>query len=148
MLSHRRNQSRPTINIPILIVGGLFSLLIAASGLVVAQDSATSSTNKTSKHELPEHVIKRFGNPPDVPTGPLSDSVLAALDTAFGDKLKSGAWGPEQSDALKIISASKDARLAWLLSDLMRIASSSDLNAPQLQTQRLHAYRASVGSIV
>jgi len=98
----------------------------------MAQETTKSTSNASTaalKHELPEHVIKRFGTPPAVPTGELADSVVAALDVAFGDSFKSGRWGAEQHAALETITASKDARLAWLISDLMRIAASTELNA-------------------
>ena len=32
---------------------------------------------------LPEHVIKQFGKPPAVPTGPLNAEIKVAIDTAF-----------------------------------------------------------------
>jgi hypothetical protein len=78
---------------------------------------------------LPQHVIDRFGTPPDYPDGEVSDDIAAALETAFGDELKSGTWGPSQSAAVKTIGESGDARLAWLISDVMRIASSPDLRS-------------------
>lgn len=78
-------------------------------------------------HQLPAHIIARFGTPPDITDGPLDDTVLDALDKAFGVNLKTENWGPEQTGALAIINASGDARLAWLISDFMRIASSNNL---------------------
>jgi len=132
MLSHLRSTVHPRSKSGSFIKGLLFSLLFCAYGSAVAQDTtkSTSNTNTaTAKHELPEHVINRFGTPPAVPTGELTDSVVAALDVAFGDSFKSGRWGTEQQAALETITASKDARLAWLISDLMRIAASTELNA-------------------
>ncbi len=128
-----RKHTHPTLCAVALVSGLLLSFLLGASGLVSAQDTTKKSTSTTTtvspEHNLPDHVIKRFGVPPAVPTGPLSDSLIAALDNAFGDSFKSGKWGEKQLAALETISASKDARLAWLISDLMRIAASTELNA-------------------
>ena len=69
---------------------------------------------------LPEYVIKQFGKPPAVPTGPLSVEIKAAIDTAFIKSVQQSDWLEEQSDALVKIIDSKDKRLAWIVSDLMR----------------------------
>ncbi len=119
MLTFFRTLAHLRSNAIALTAGLLFSLSFIASDLSVAAE----------EHELPDHVIERFGPPPTVPTGPLTDKTITALDTAFGDGFKSGRWGEEQQSALKTITESKDARLAWLVSDLMRIASSTELNA-------------------
>jgi len=114
-----------------LLTGLICCSALLLSGNVIAQNTTkpTSSSDITATHQLPPHVIRRFGTPPDVPEGPLSDEVVKALDIAFGDNLKSGRWGPEQDTAIHFITASGDARLAWLISDMMRIASSSKLTA-------------------
>jgi len=126
-----RTGIQSIINIPALALGLLIWLTFGAASLTFAQDSTTAATSTTtaSKHTLPEHVIKRFGTPPEVPTGPLTETVVAALDTAFGVNLKSGKWGAEQQAAMDTLVGSKDARLAWLISDLMRVAGSSELTA-------------------
>jgi len=144
MLFHRYSRTQQSTNIsaiikPAFLLGLAFSFCINTSGLALAQETNTQTSNETAlapapKHELPEHVLKRFGTPPDVPNGPLSDSVIAALDTAFGVNLKSGKWGAEQTAAIETITASKDARLAWLLSDLMRVAASQELNSQLAQS--------------
>jgi len=144
MLSNRfthihQSVNTPKLNTRALILGLAFSIFVSTSGLTLAQNTDTQTSNTTApapklKHELPEHVIKRFGTPPEIPVGPLSDSVIAALDTAFGVNLKSGKWGAEQIAAIETITASQDARLAWLLSDLMRVAASRELNTQLAQS--------------
>ena len=99
----------------------------------LAQNS-TTDTRAANEPPLPPHVIQRFGTPPDVPTGPLDETIIRALDTAFGANLKTGKWGAEQNAAIASITNSGDARLAWLISDLMRIASSNQLNTALAQS--------------
>ncbi|MEM9592562.1 MAG: DUF3179 domain-containing (seleno)protein, partial [Pseudomonadota bacterium] len=78
---------------------------------------------------LPEHVIAQFGEPPAVPVGPLSEDVKAAVQTALIDSVVQTAWGPDQTQALRVVAASGDPRLAWIISDLMRFVSSPNLHA-------------------
>ena len=113
------------------VTAGLLSVILACSaGFTHAQDtSKAENQNSGTSSELPAHVVARFGLPPEVPTGPLSDEVAQAVEFAFGDALKDGQWGPDQDIALQTIAASGDPRLAWLVSDLMRIASSSTFMA-------------------
>ena len=56
-----------------------------------------------------------FGSPPVVPTGPVADAVAADLDVVFAS-LETDL----DFDALDRLGASGDARVAWLLSDLLR----------------------------
>ncbi|MCP5082811.1 MAG: DUF3179 domain-containing protein [Alphaproteobacteria bacterium] len=77
---------------------------------------------------LPDYVIKQFGTPPAVPTGPLPEKLKAAVKTAFIDSMKQSAWGQDQANALDVIAASKDPRLAWLISDLMRFVTERGLH--------------------
>ena len=78
---------------------------------------------------LPAYVIETFGAPPPVPQGPLSEEMRSALQVAFVDPLQQSGWGPSQTEALIKVSESGDPRLAWLISDLMRFAGSSQVNA-------------------
>ena len=82
-----------------------------------------------TKGALPAYVIKEFGEPPDVPTGPLSDALTKAMQAAFVDSFSQSSWAESQSEALAKIVESRDPRLAWLISDMMRFVSSSRLNA-------------------
>ena len=70
---------------------------------------------------------KTFGAPPALKTGPLEPEVAEAMEVIFGANLHSNSWGSEQSDAMSVISSSGDPRLAWVISDLMRIAGGSQL---------------------
>lgn len=77
---------------------------------------------------LPNHVIEEFGAPPPVPTGRLSGSLRAAVTTAFVDSFTQSRWLSEQTAALAEVAASKDPRLAWIISDMMRFVQNDALN--------------------
>ena len=78
---------------------------------------------------LPEYVIAEFGNPPNVPEGPLSSTLQSSVQTAFVSSLAQGTWGRDQTIALNDIAASNDPRLVWLISDLMRFVPDARVNA-------------------
>ena len=112
MASAISSQSR------IFLVGMLVTLSLVWSDALRAQD-ATS---------LPDYVIEKFGTPPPIPEGPLSEDLQAAVQVAFVDAVTQSGWGGDQTAALETIVASKDPRLAWLISDLMRFAGRAELN--------------------
>lgn len=77
---------------------------------------------------LPDYVIERFGEPPAIPEGPLSEEVQAAVQVAFIDSMVQQTWGSDQSVALEVIVASKDPRIGWIISDLMRFSTGRALS--------------------
>jgi hypothetical protein len=94
-----------------------FALII--SMFVTSIDAAESTLSQT--------VIDRFGSPPDVPQGELSEDLQAAVNTVFSDDLGDANWSDLKTDALETIAMSNDPRLAWLVSDLMRFAGQNAL---------------------
>ncbi|WP_226804008.1 DUF3179 domain-containing (seleno)protein [Amylibacter sp. SFDW26] len=78
--------------------------------------------------KLPNYVIEQYGTPPVVPKGPLPKALRSAVKVAFIDSMAQSTWGRDQTLALAEISESKDPRIVWLISDLMRFASSPQLN--------------------
>ena len=78
---------------------------------------------------LDGYVLDEFGSPPSVPTGRLSPKLKAAIKVALIDSATKSNWGPEQSAALREVASSKDPRIAWIISDLMRFISSPLLDA-------------------
>lgn len=76
---------------------------------------------------LSAFVIKTYGEPPELVEGALSRESEKALETVFGENLLARRWGPEQSAAINTLGLSKDPRVAWLISDLMRIAGSNQM---------------------
>ncbi|MEM8651176.1 MAG: DUF3179 domain-containing (seleno)protein [Pseudomonadota bacterium] len=77
---------------------------------------------------LPKYVIDKFGEPPAIPTGPLSKELQDAVKVAFIDSVQQSNWGRDQGLALDEIAESKDPRLVWIISDLMRFASGIELD--------------------
>ncbi len=76
---------------------------------------------------LPEYVIEEYGTPPEIPDGLLAPEVATAVQVAFVEGLADRRWGEEQGEALGVIRASGDPRLAWIIADLMRFTSGRQL---------------------
>ncbi len=109
-----------------LAIPSPFRILIVAS--LVTLSVLWSHSVKAQSAPLPAYVIEEFGSPPAVPQGPLSPQLQAAVQTAFVDSMQQSSWGRDQTIALNTIGDSRDPRLAWIISDLMRFASSNGLN--------------------
>lgn len=77
---------------------------------------------------LPDYVIEEFGEPPAVPEGPLSEALQSAVQVAFFDSIVQSTWGRDQTIALNEIAESKDPRIAWIISDLMRFIADPELH--------------------
>ena len=60
--------------------------------------------------------LDTFGAPPPVPDGPVDPAVVAAIDGLLGDAIT----GTLERDAIEVVAGSEDARLGWLISDLLR----------------------------
>lgn len=78
---------------------------------------------------LPNYVIELFGKPPTVPKGPLSEELQSAVQVVFVDSVSQSTWGKDQMVALDEIAESKDPRLVWIISDLMRFVTQRELSA-------------------
>lgn len=89
----------------------------------------TPNLQAADKTPLPDYVIKRFGEPPSVPTEALSEDLKRAVDMAFVQSVQSAGWGRDQQIALTEIVESGDPRLAWLVADLMRFISDRQFSA-------------------
>ncbi|MEE8264700.1 MAG: DUF3179 domain-containing (seleno)protein [Gammaproteobacteria bacterium] len=76
---------------------------------------------------LPDYVIKQFGKPPAVPEGPLTEALQSAVQVAIIDTVVQSTWGRDQTLALNEIAESKDPRIVWVISDLMRFVPESEL---------------------
>jgi hypothetical protein len=99
-------------------------LLLCAVFLSVHQFALADTAAKP----LPDYVIERYGQPPQVPTGPLSNELQSAVQMAFVESMQMSTWGRDQTLALDTIATSSDPRLAWLISDLMRFVNGTSLN--------------------
>jgi hypothetical protein len=69
---------------------------------------------------LPDYVTEQFGKPPAIPKGPLTEELQSALQVAFIDSVTQSTWERDQTIALDEIAKSKDPRIVWIISDLMR----------------------------
>ena len=112
MASATGSQSR------IFLIASLVTLSLFWFDALRAQEAAP----------LPDYVIQKFGKPPAVPQGPLSGELQSAVKAAFGDSSTKSTWGQDQTIALVKIAKSKDPRIAWVISDLMRFVSGRQLN--------------------
>lgn len=100
---------------------------ILCTAIALGLVAASVPVRAESPAPLPEYVIAAFGSPPQVSDVPLTDSVQAAIQTAFVDSITSSSWGPDQQAALEVVTASGDPRLAWIISDLMRFVTGGTL---------------------
>ena len=73
---------------------------------------------------LPVGEILDYGQAPAVPSGELAPELIASLDILFGDELADGLFLGDELTALQTLQSSKDPRVAWLISDLMRFIAS------------------------
>lgn len=112
MASARHTQSR------ILVMASLVMLCLLWPDALRAQNASS----------LPAYVIERFGEPPAVPDGPVSQELQSAVQVAFVDTVTQSVWGEEQAAALATIVESGDPRLVWIISDLMRFVSGRQLS--------------------
>lgn len=108
-------HSRPHI----ILLASLVTLSLLCAGALRAQEAAP----------LPDYVIKEFGKPPAVPEGPLSNELQSAVKAVFIDSVVQSSWQRDQMIALDKIAKSKDPRIAWLITDLMRFISGGRLTA-------------------
>ena len=105
-----------------------FRIFMIAS-LVTLSLFSVDSPRAQQAEPLPDYVIEAFGKPPAVPEGPLSEELQAAVKLAFIDSVAQLSWGEDQATALEEIAKSKDPRVAWIISDLMRFIPEPELNA-------------------
>ena len=90
--------------------------------------SVSASLAVADTKPVPDYVIAEFGEPPAVPTGPLSDDLAFAVRAVFVESLKHSAWGRDQQIALDQIAKSNDPRLAWVITDMMRFTWRSEFD--------------------
>jgi hypothetical protein len=105
---------------------GVFSRGLLCAGITVVS-LVWADALRAQASDLPDYVVAEFGAPPAIPDGPLSASIQAAVNVSFIDSVTQSAWDRDQSLALQEIVASKDPRIAWLISDLLRFAAGQRL---------------------
>ena len=110
-------------------IGSRSRLVLTAALVTVLALFGSGNPQARDAASLPDYVIEKFGDRPSVPEGPLSAELQTAVRVAFVDSIERSAWGKDQTEALVTIVESKDPRLGWIIGDLMRFASSPQLNA-------------------
>ena len=100
------------------ITSGIRNAATAFFIIVASLQASTAHAQETKT--LPDYVVAQFGQPPAIPSGPISQELQTALRVVFVDSLEKSLWGTEQQSALAEIAASGDPRLAWAISDMMR----------------------------
>ncbi len=108
---------------------GSRSRFFLVASWVVAALFWSQSLSAQQANALPDYAIEQFGEPPAIPSGPFSDTLQKAVKTAFVDSIAQEAWGRDQTLAMEEIVASKDPRIVWIISDMMRFVSEPNLNA-------------------
>ena len=111
--------------------GGGSNLPIASLEIGAGDASAPADTIDTSglgdgplavidPATIPRGEEIDFGPAPDFPEGPLSEEAAAAVALLYGQPVLA-RFGDAELEAIATIGASGDARLAWLLSDHIRV---------------------------
>lgn len=85
-------------------------------------------TQAQSTGPLPAFAIEQFGHPPAIPEGALSSTLRTAVRMALTEGAAKGIWGRDQLLALEEIAESKDPRVAWIISDMMRFTWQRDVH--------------------
>ena len=120
-------------------LAGLAIVTAACSSDALSTDSATATDGSESSNTavdgasstagqpavidpatIPRGEVIDFGPAPDVPDGPLSEELAAAVALLYGRPI-TARLDDFQREAITTIGASGDPRLAWLLSDHIRV---------------------------
>ena len=110
---------------PTLAAAVVAGLLLAACSATPPGDADTSAPPVTVEPPAPPSATPSWPSAPAVPTGPLEASVTEALDrlvASFGERAL-------DHDALETVADSHDARIGWLLSDLLRFSAPGTTSA-------------------
>ena len=102
-------------------------ILVFASTALASLSWSGNAFAQTGK-QIPDYAIEQFGHPPTIPDGPLSDTLHRAVRTAIVESVTESIWGSEQILALEELAASKDPRVAWIISDMMRFTWERDVH--------------------
>ena len=101
------------------VTGPLGIILMLAAACTATPANGTHSASGGSPTQ---RSFKAFPPAPIAPDGPLERAVDLAIDTLVTSVLEGGFDAP----ALGTIAATKDARLAWFVSDLLRFLQGTD----------------------
>ncbi|MEL7156650.1 MAG: DUF3179 domain-containing (seleno)protein [Actinomycetota bacterium] len=95
-------------------------------------DGATAeeaeADDPTAEDDGPPPAPVDYGDPPPIPDGPLSPELAATVDGLLGDRFRAGVFDDDSILAIQALGESGDPRVAWWLSDLLRITQNPALN--------------------
>ena len=83
---------------------------------------------------LPDYVVDEFGDPPVIPSGPLSASLQSALEDVLDLSFAQATWNANSMKAFDRIAHAKDPRVIWTLVDIQRFAWQPDFRAAITRT--------------
>ncbi|MEM9035597.1 MAG: DUF3179 domain-containing (seleno)protein [Actinomycetota bacterium] len=117
-------RSRPLARLAAVVA----ALLV---GGACASGSDSDSADSIVDDGPPRGVVIDYGVAPEVPDDPLAPDVAEAVEQLFGERFEVGLTSADR-EAFSVLALSGDARLAWIISDLMRVAQDPVLlrNAP------------------
>jgi len=92
-------------------------------------DAASPAPTPLALEGLPTSVVREFGEPPPIPTGALDAELQEAVDALLGDRLVARQFDSESSGSIAVLGDSGDPRVAWWLTDLLRIIRDPDISA-------------------
>jgi len=104
----------------VLLLALVFVAYLAAGDEESTVSPASTEPASTEPADFPRGEARDFGPPPAVSEGPLSAEVVDAIDILF-DEPQDGLLLLDESGAVRSLGSSGDARLGWVLSDLLRI---------------------------
>ena len=106
---------------------GLSAALFLFAGACSSPQPETLSPSSSVVLSVPSGEQLDFGEPPATPIGDLDPDVVAGLDYFFGPTLVDGVLLQVELEALQQVEASQDPRVAWIMSDLLRITNPGEL---------------------
>ena len=84
---------------------------------------------------VPTGEATDFGPAPAFPDGPLDPATVTAIDTLMGQRLLDRIIDQDSFDSIAALGSSGDIRVAWWLSDMMRIATNPTLSGMLVDAQ-------------
>lgn len=87
-----------------------------------------------AKAELSPYVIATYGPAPAYADGPLPADVTQTLDQLVALSGDQATWDPSETGVFSTLAQTDDARVAWLLTDMMRFTWRAEFNAALSQT--------------
>ncbi|HVM23910.1 MAG TPA: DUF3179 domain-containing (seleno)protein [Candidatus Limnocylindrales bacterium] len=110
---------------PLALLVPVFVAVACATPMPADRDAATATPLPGRTPSAPAE-IEPWPDPPAVAAGPLDPALAAAVERLVG----AGLSAPADPDALTAVAGSGDARLAWLIADLLRLAVTPDSAGP------------------